>query len=105
MTRTATPAANTTRRVGATACIGPGAAADDAGELAPRLGFLQLVGEAGEGGEADAPALLAGADREADREVRLAGARFAGEDDRFAVVDPGALGERCDRRLRHVRVV
>jgi hypothetical protein len=35
----------------------------------------------------------------------LAGTALAGEDDRFAVVDPGALGERRDRRLRHRRVV
>jgi hypothetical protein len=80
-------------------------AADDAGKLAVRLGFLQLVGEAGEGGEADAPSLLAGADRERDREVRFAGPRFAGEDDRLAVVEPGALCERGDRGLRHRGVV
>jgi len=48
---------------------------------------------------------LAGADRERDREVRFAGARFAAEDDRFAVVDPGALGERGDGGLRDGGVV
>ena len=44
--------------------LGAGVAGDDAGELAAALGFLELVGEAGEGGEADAAALLAGADRQ-----------------------------------------
>ena len=48
--------------------LGAGVAADDAGELAAALGFLELVGEAGERGEADASALLAGADRERGRE-------------------------------------
>ena len=48
--------------------LGAGVAADDAGELAAALGLLELVGEAGEGGEADAPALLAGADRQRGRE-------------------------------------
>ena len=37
--------------------------------------------------------------------MRFAGAALAGEDDRVAVGDPGALGERGDRRLRHVGVV
>ena len=54
--------------------LGAGVAADDAGELAAALGFLEFVGEAGERGEADAAALLAGADRERGREHRLAGA-------------------------------
>jgi hypothetical protein len=45
-----------------------GVAGDDAVEFAPRLGLLQLVGEPGEGGEADAASLLSGADRERDRE-------------------------------------
>ena len=50
------------------ACV----ACDDTGELASGLGFLQLVGESGEGGETDAASLLAGADRERDREMRFA---------------------------------
>ena len=45
--------------------LGAGVAADDAGELAAALGFLEFVGEAGERGEADAAALVAGADRRA----------------------------------------
>ena len=49
--------------------------------------------------------MLAGADRERDREVGLAGAALAAEDDRLAVCDPGALGERSDRRLRDGGVV
>src|SRR5438034_512150 len=53
----------------------------------------------------DASVLLAGADRERDREVCLAGAAVAGEDDGLAVVDPGAVGERGDRRLRQRGVV
>jgi hypothetical protein len=54
--------------------LGAGVAADDAGELAAALGFLELVGECGEGGEADAAALVAGADRQRGRQVGLAGA-------------------------------
>src|SRR3954451_6167586 len=38
--------------------LGAGVAADDAGKLAAALGFLEFVGQAGEGGEADAAALL-----------------------------------------------
>src|SRR6266545_5979598 len=82
-----------------------GVAADNALQLAPRLGLLELGGEAGEGCEAHAAALLAGADCERDREVRLAGAALAGEDDRFAVIEPGAVGEGGDRRLRDGGVV
>ena len=55
--------------------LGAGVAADDAAELAARLGFLEFVREAGERGEADASALVAGADRERGRQHRLAGAR------------------------------
>ena len=58
--------------------LGAGVASDDAGELAVALGFLEFVGEGGEGGEADAPSLLAGADRERGREVGLAGAARVG---------------------------
>ena len=54
--------------------LGAGVAADDAGELAAALGFLELVGQAGERGEADAPSLVAGADRQRGRQHRLAGA-------------------------------
>src|SRR5450755_2926354 len=43
--------------------LGAGVACDDAGELAVALGFLELVRESGEGGEPDAAALVAGADR------------------------------------------
>src|SRR3954468_5499027 len=55
--------------------LGAGVAADDAGEFAARFGFLEFVGQSGERGEADAPALLAGADGQRDREVRRAAAR------------------------------
>ena len=48
--------------------LGAGVAADDAAELAAALGFLELVREGGEGGEADAASLLAGADRQRGRE-------------------------------------
>ena len=85
--------------------LGAGVAADDPGEFAAAVGFLQLVGEAGEGGEADAAALLAGADREAGGEHRLAGAALADEHDRLAVVDPGALGQGGDRGLGHLGVI
>ena len=54
--------------------FGARVAADDACELSSRLGLLQLVGQAGERREAHAPSLLAGADGERDREVRLAAA-------------------------------
>ena len=46
--------------------LGAGVAADDAGELFAALGFLELVRQGGEGGEPDAAALLAGADRQRD---------------------------------------
>jgi hypothetical protein len=39
--------------------LGAGVAPDDASELAAALGFLELVGQAGKGGEPDAPALVA----------------------------------------------
>ena len=39
------------------------------------------------------------------REVRLAGAAVADQDDAVAVIDPGALGERGDRGLRDLRVI
>ena len=45
--------------------LGAGVAADDAGELAVALGFLEFVRERGEGGEPDASSLVAGADRRA----------------------------------------
>ena len=77
--------------------LGAGVAGDDTGELAAAFGFLELVGEAGEGGEADAPSGLAGADRECRCEVGLAGAAVTDQDHRLAVVDPGSLGERGDR--------
>src|SRR3954466_5032441 len=38
--------------------LGSGVACDDAGELAAAFGFLEFVGEGGEGGEADASAGL-----------------------------------------------
>ena len=60
--------------------LGAGVAGDDAGELAAAFGFLEFVGEAGEGGEADAPSGLAGADRECGCEVGLAGAAVADQD-------------------------
>src|SRR4051794_39539876 len=41
--------------------LGSGVARDDAGEFAAAFGFLELVGQRGERGEADAPAGLAGA--------------------------------------------
>ena len=85
--------------------LGACVAGDDARELAAALGFLQLVGEAGERGEAHASALLAGADREGCREHRLAGAGLAEEDHRLAVVDPGALRERGDRCLGDLGVI
>ena len=69
------------------------------------MGFLQLVGQRGEGAEADPAALLAGADSQGGREVRFAGAAVADEDHRLAVADPGALGEGGDRGLRDLRVV
>ena len=47
--------------------FGAGVAADDPAELAAGLGFLELVREGGERGEADASALVAGADRECCR--------------------------------------
>ena len=59
--------------------LGAGVAADDAGEFAAALGFLELVGEPGERGEADPPALLAGADRERDRQNGLARRRRVGD--------------------------
>jgi hypothetical protein len=58
--------------------LDPGVAGDDPLQLAARLGLLQLVGEGGERREAHPPSLLAGADRERDREVRLAGAGRVG---------------------------
>jgi hypothetical protein len=58
--------------------FGAGVAANDACELAAAVGFLQFVRESGERGEPDAAALLAGADRQGDREVRLAGPRRVG---------------------------
>ena len=85
--------------------LGAGVAGDDTGELAAAFGFLELVGEAGEGGEAHAPSGLAGADRERGGEVGLAGAAVTDQDHRLAVVDPGSLGERGDRCLRHLGVV
>jgi hypothetical protein len=66
---------------------------------------LEFVGEPGERGEANATALVTGADRERDREHRLARAGVAEEDHALAVVDPGAFGERGDRRLGDVGVV
>ena len=39
------------------------------------------------------------------REMCLAGARVADQDDRVAVIDPGALGQRGDRGLRDLRVI
>ena len=54
--------------------FGAGVACDDAAELAAGFGGLELVGERGERGEADAASLLAGEDGERDREVCLAGA-------------------------------
>lgn len=44
--------------------LGARVAANDAGELAPAFGFLELVGQRGERGEAHPSALLAGADSE-----------------------------------------
>jgi hypothetical protein len=85
--------------------LGAGVTGNDAGELAAALGFLEFVGEPGEGGEADAAALLAGADRQGGREHRLAGAAVADEDHGLAVGDPGPFGERGDRGLRDARVV
>ena len=52
--------------------LGAGVARDDAAELAAALGCLQLVREGGECGEAHAASLLAGEDRERDRQVCLA---------------------------------
>ena len=69
------------------------------------VGFLEFVGQTGERGEADAAALLAGADRERGGQHRLAGAGLADEDHALAVVDPTALGERGDRGLGDVGVV
>jgi site-specific DNA recombinase len=82
-----------------------GVAADDAGELFAAVGFLELGREAGEGGEADASALLAGAHAQGCGEHRFAGPALADQDHRLAVVDPGALGERGDRCLRDLGVL
>src|SRR5918996_1595730 len=68
--------------------LGAGIATDDATELAAAVGFLELVGEPGERGEAHSSSLVAGADRERGSQVRFAGSRVADEDDRLAVVDP-----------------
>ena len=46
--------------------VGAGVAADHAGELFAAGGFLEFVGQRGEGGEPDAASLLAGADRQRD---------------------------------------
>jgi hypothetical protein len=85
--------------------FGAGVAADDAGELAVGLGFLELVGQAGERGEAHAAPLVAGADGQRGGQHRLAGPAVADEDHALAVVDPGAVGQRGDRGLRDVGVV
>ena len=82
-----------------------GVAADDPGELAAALGLLELVRERGESGEPDASSLLAGADGERDRQDCLAGTGVAEQDDRLAVIDPGAIGERGDRGLRDLGVI
>jgi hypothetical protein len=76
--------------------LGAGVARDDAAELAAALGCLELVRESGESGQAHAASLLAGEHREGDRQVCLACAAVAEEDDALAVIDPGALRERGD---------
>jgi hypothetical protein len=58
--------------------FGAGVAADDSGELLATFGLLELVRQSGEGGEPDASSLLAGADRERDAQVCLAGPRRVG---------------------------
>jgi hypothetical protein len=85
--------------------LGAGVARDDAAELAAALGCLELVRESGEGGQAHAASLLAGEHREGDRQVCLACAAVAEEDDALAVIDPGALRERGDRGLGDLRVL
>ena len=50
--------------------LGALVAADDPGELAAALGLLELVGQAGERGEADSSSLVAGADRQRGRQQR-----------------------------------
>jgi hypothetical protein len=85
--------------------LGAGVAAEDPSELAAGFGFLQFVGQRGEGGEADAAALVAGADRQRCRQVRFSAAGFAVEDDALAVIDPGALRERGDRGLWDLGVI
>jgi hypothetical protein len=85
--------------------LGAGVAADDAGELFAALGFLELVRERGEGGEADAASLLAGADRERAVASIVLPVPSRRSGSRLAVIDPGALGERGDRGLRDLRVV
>src|SRR5450755_1492168 len=85
--------------------LGAGVACDDAGELAVALGFLELVRESGEGGEPDAAALVAGADRQGCGQHRLASPAVADEDHRLAVIDPGSFRQGGDRGLRDLRVV
>jgi hypothetical protein len=47
--------------------LGAGVAANDPSEFTAALGLLQLVGQTGERGEADASSLVTGADRQGGR--------------------------------------
>ena len=85
--------------------LGPGVAADDQGELAVALRFLELVREGGERGEADAASLVAGADRQGGGQHRFAGAAVADEDHALTVIDPRSLRQGGDRGLRDLGVV